>query len=131
MTDRPALATSLQRLAAILGPVKAQRLAEALGGVEQQYIPKIAVPGHPLAKIVGDDGLAALIAAFGGEYLDIPRGAGLGAVQARVIAALDGGASARQAALAVRCTQRYVRKVREKTRPDPAEPALPGLLDSP
>ncbi len=62
--ERP-LAPSLRDLAMVIGPAAAQRLAEALGGVEKQYVPQIARTDHPLAAIIGAEGLRALVAEHG------------------------------------------------------------------
>ena len=113
-----AIWVSLRELTDMLGPAAAQLLVDALGGVERQYIPKIADPANHLAGIVGVAGLKSLVETYGGEHIGIPRGGNLGAAKVRVVLALDAGLTPRSAALAAKCSQRYVRVVQKGIIPD-------------
>ena len=64
----------LRRLAEVIGPAAAVRLAEAFGGTEDIYIPITANPSHSFTDIIGLDRLEALCAEFGGRKIEIPRG---------------------------------------------------------
>jgi len=119
-----ALPPSLRDLAAVIGASAAQRLVEALGGVEKQYIPKRPKPDHALARLIGWDGLQALAAEYGGHRIDIPRGCNIGGKKRRVAEALDRGASPRQAALLAGCTGRHARQIRADLRADPVQRSL-------
>ena len=65
----------LRRLAEVIGPAAAVRMADVLGGIENVYIPKKARIDHEITAIIGIDRMENLCAEFGGSQIDIPRGA--------------------------------------------------------
>jgi ActR/RegA family two-component response regulator len=69
--DLQLLAPVLRLVARAAGLAAALRLVELKGGVHV-YVPKDADPGHPLASIITEPGLAALCQAYGGEHLLVP-----------------------------------------------------------
>lgn len=105
----------LRRLAEVIGPAAAVRLADAYGGVEDLRIPKTARPDHDLAKVLTRDEFEALCAAYGGERLDIPKGV---YKDLKKTAIMDAAGSNREVALRLKVTQRYVRRVRAEVRRD-------------
>lgn len=109
--DTTAWRRSLRDLAAVIGPAPAQRLAEAVAGVET-HIPKRADPLHPLAAIIGMEAMQALVKAYGGQRLDLPKGMTCALAKVAIMdAAAAGTASKRDIALTLGVTQRYVRLV--------------------
>lgn len=134
--DLRALPVMLQVIAKRVGLAAAQTLANTVGGVET-YIPKNPSAEHPLAALIGLDKLNALSVAFGGRSIIVPRGA----QRNLKVALADMAGSSREAALAIGCTQRYVKEVRaeiraaggivpRKTRAQPDEPDLFSRLDA-
>lgn len=103
----------LRRLADVIGPAAAVRLADAFGGIEKVYIPKTANADHLFTDAIGLDRLERLCAEFGGQQIDIPRGTFRDLKKAAII---DAAGSNRDVALRLRCTQRYVRIVRADLR---------------
>jgi len=103
----------LRRLAIVIGPAAAVKLAEVLGGTENIYIPKTARIDHLLTSVIGLDRLEDLCSAFGGERIEIPRGTFKDLKKAQII---DAEGSNRDVALRLRVTQRYVRRVRSELR---------------
>ena len=103
----------LRRLAEVIGPAAAVRLAEALGGAENVYIPKKARIDHPITAIIGLDRMEALCAEIGGSPIDIPRGTFRDLKKIKI---MDASGSHRAVALRLRVTQRYVRRVRSQFR---------------
>ena len=113
----------LRRIAEIIGPAAAVRLADAIGGTEDNYVPKQPTITHPFVPIIGLDRTELLARAFGGKRIDIPRGVYRESVKARII---DAGPQrpAREVALEARCTQRYVRMIRNAGEDDGRQPSL-------
>ena len=103
----------LRRLAEVIGPAAAVRLAEAFGGTEDIYIPIMANPSHSFTDIIGLDRLEALCAEFGGRKIEIPRGTFRDLKKTRI---MDADGTNRTVALTLGCSQRYVRKVRSEVR---------------
>lgn len=69
--DLQLLAPVLRLVAQAAGLAAALRLVELRGG-GHVYVPKEAEPGHALAAIVTQAGLAALSRAYGGEHILVP-----------------------------------------------------------
>lgn len=105
----------LRRLAEVIGPAAAVRLADAFGGAEKIYIPKKARIDHEFTAVIGLDRLEALCAEFGGQRIDIPRGAFKDLKKTQI---MDAEGSNREVALRLGVTQRYVRQVRVEVRDD-------------
>lgn len=114
----------LQRLAEVVGPAAAVRLAEAFGGTEDNYIPKKATVDHPFTVVIGLDRMEALCAVFGTQRIEIPRGTHR---DMKKVAIHNASGTRKQIALQVGCSQRYVRKVLNAADED----NQPGLFDSP
>lgn len=111
-TDTTAWPIGLQRLAEVVGPAAAMRLAEAVGGV-RTYIPRNEELDHPLARIIGREAWALLVATYGGDYIEPPRGVS----QLKKTALMQNlDAPARQLALRHGVTERYVKKLRADRR---------------
>jgi hypothetical protein len=115
----------LRRLAEIIGPAGALKLREQFGGQEDFYIPKTPRITHEFTPVIGLDKLELLCAEFGGQRIDIPRGAYMHLKKALIA---DMGGSNRAVAHAVGATQRYVRRVRGELR-DTTPPDQLDLLD--
>jgi hypothetical protein len=102
---------ALRRIAEVIGPELALRLAEHDGGLDKVYVPRSPKPSHPWAELLGADALGKLARAFGGERIDIPRGTHIALRKRRIIELATSGMSRRQIARAVGVGERYVRKV--------------------
>lgn len=80
MSERPTssrinvdlLPPNLRRLCRVLGDLKAFALCKQRGGVPLR-VPVRASVDHWLVEVVGFEGLQALVAEFGGEYIDVPK----------------------------------------------------------
>jgi hypothetical protein len=66
------LPPNLRRLCRVLGERKAFALCKQRGGVPLR-VPQRASLEHWLVELLGFDGLQALVDAFGGEYVDVPK----------------------------------------------------------
>lgn len=66
------LPPNLRRLCRVLGERKAFALCKQRGGVPLR-VPQRASLDHWLVELLGVDGLQALVDAFGGEYVDVPK----------------------------------------------------------
>jgi hypothetical protein len=124
MDDTRSWPIGLRRLAEVIGPAAAVRLAEAFGGEEDWYIPKTATVDHPFVAVIGLDRMEALSAAMGGTTIEIPRGVFRDLKKARILQATG---TSREIARGVGATQRYVRMVRNSLSDD----SQPGLFDPP
>lgn len=108
MTGAGRIHVNIRRLAALIGAGPASRLVAALGGVEGIYVPKDPRRGGGrLERIIGPEAARKLAAEFGGREIDVARGV----TPPRKAAIMDASGPAREVALAVGVTQRYVRKV--------------------
>lgn len=105
----------LRRLAEVIGPAAAVRLADVFGGAEKVYIPKKARIDHDFTAIIGLDRMEALCAEFGGELIEIPRGVFRDLKKTQI---MDADGSNREVALRLKVTQRYVRRIRSQVRDD-------------
>ena len=113
---------SLRELAEIVGAANAVRLTEALGGLEKVYVAKQPTPVTRIARVIGIEGARRLAEVYGGSTIDIARGAQPVTVAPRILAANGSNA---EVARRVGCTQRHVRRVRNRARRDD-EPDLFG-----
>ncbi len=109
------------QIAAVIGPELAEHLLAARGGTQ------ISIPaktrGAALAKVIGEEATARMIAAFGPGKLTLPMGAASGRAVAkqRAMAMLAAGASLSDIAQAcrihVRTVSRYkAERVKGKTK---------------
>lgn len=124
MEDTRSWPVGLRRLAKIIGPAAAVRLADAYGGEEDWYIPKTPNIEHPFVAIIGLDRMEALCAAMGPTKIEIPRGVFR---ELKKAAILETDGTNREVARRVHCTQRYVRMVRSGV----ADQAQHSLFDPP
>jgi hypothetical protein len=122
MVDVRSWPVGLRRLADVIGPAAAVKLADAFGGGEDYYIPKTAGITHPFVAVIGLDRMEDLCRVFGPGRIDIPRGTFKDLKKAHI---LEATGSARDVALGLRVTQRYVRQVRNTVSdPDTSQPSL-------
>lgn len=124
MDDTRSWPIGLRRLAEVVGPAAAVKLAEAFGGEEDWYIPKTATVDHPFVGVIGLDRMEALSTAMGGTTIEIPRGVFRDLKKARI---LEATGTNREIARGVGATQRYVRRIRNSISDD----SQPSLFDAP
>ncbi len=100
----------LKRVAEVIGPAAAVRLAESVGNLDRVYIPKTATIAHRFTAVIGLDKLELLCAhpEFSGKEIDIPKGTFR---QPKKLEIMDATGSSSEIALRCNVTQRYVRKV--------------------
>ena len=107
-------------IAEAAGDAAALALAHARGGLEAVYIPlpDNLVPGHWLVELVGLDKARAIAQVLGGGAVEIPLGHAAKAEQRRRVAmdALARGKSSAEAARIGGCTQRTVRRVKNRAK---------------
>ena len=114
---------SYGELVDIIGADMAKTLCITRGGV-YIYVPKIESTDTELAKIVGIPALRALIAVYGGEVIVVPNHRKGTPRKGDIIKMLDAGASAREIALRLDVTQRYVEHVSTVSRPKAKQASL-------
>lgn len=127
MAEEKSWPIGLQRLAVIIGPKAAMQLAEHFGGVQNQYIPRRARLDHPFTALIGLDRMEQLCEALGTQRIDIPKGTYSKLKKAHIIGQRG---SAREIALRVGCSMRYVKHLRSQLVDLPEEkPEEPDQLD--
>lgn len=89
-------------------PEIAWAILQELGGTKL-YIPKKAQKNKALVRILGEENAALLSKHFGGILEDIPNCA---ALNSKKIAILDMEGTTKEIALKLKCTERYVRSVK-------------------
>lgn len=113
--DKPiemsSLPPMLQRLAELIGTDKTLLLADSFGGLERLYIPHEATTGHLWCSVLTVGEWQKVVAAMGGERVDLPRGVFVELKKVAINELADKGMRHRQIALRVRCSERYVRGV--------------------
>ena len=114
---------SYGELVDIIGADMAKTLCITRGGV-YIYVPKIESTDTELAKIVGIPALRALIAVCGGEVIVVPNHRKSTPRKGDIIKMLDAGASAREIAIRLDVTQRYVEHVSTVSRPKAKQASL-------
>lgn len=119
---------ALLRLEAVIGRDKTIELADAFGGLDRIYIPREPTEAHLWRRVLGDELWRAVVAAFGGERIDLPRGVFLQLRKRQILDLAAEGVPHRQIVLRVRCTERYVRRVLEGM-PEPADPRQGKLFE--
>lgn len=102
-------------LARLITPQKAAQLIKYLGGVDV-YIPQKLDGGCPAASIVGMEAMTALCLEYGGQRVTLPS-AGAEPKKGSIIKRLSHGQAPRDIALALKVTERWVRKVASDVRP--------------
>ena len=107
---------SYGELSGIIGTDMAKVLCRTRGGVET-HIPKIVTPQAQLAKYIGYPALAALVSVYGGTCITVPNHRKDEPKKHQVLVLLDEGLCARDIALQLALTERYVRHVAACARP--------------
>lgn len=102
---------ALRRIAEVIGADAALKLASVDGGLDKVYVPREARESHRWASVLGMEAFAKLARAFGGERIDIPRGAHINLKKRRIIELAETGMAHRQIAREVGTGERYVRDV--------------------
>lgn len=102
---------------------EAVRLMLEWGGTKRT-IPQNPVPGSPLVGVVGMDAALVLAALYGNTQVDIPsKGTLEETLKAGILRRAGNGDGTRAIAMALGCTERYVRAVLRRSgtppRPDP------------
>lgn len=102
----------LRKLARLIGPALTRELAAKWGGLDDIYIPTRPTAAHRWCDVLDAESWAKVVSAFGGQWLDLPKGSRLGAPKKVMILELAAkGMSTREIALKVGCIERYVRRV--------------------
>jgi len=114
---------SYGELVDIIGADMAKTLCITRGGV-YIYVPKIESTDTELAKVIGITALRSLIAVYGGEVIVVPNHRKGTPRKGDIIKMLDAGASAREIALRLDVTQRYVEHVSTVSRPKAKQASL-------
>lgn len=129
MTDLETWPEVLRRWAEITSPEAVLQIVEKYGGLERVHIPKTPREDHEICRLIGFAHWAQICRAYGGERVDIPRGAFMRLRKAEIIDLANQGVAHREIALRTRTTQRYVRSVlgRERSRADARQMRLPFL----
>lgn len=94
-------------LAGLVGNDAAQALCSTRGGVTL-YVPKVPDEGGELARILGMAALRKLVEVYGGEIIVTPNRRKEGPRKGKILDMLARGMSAREIALKLDVTQRYV-----------------------
>ena len=110
MTDTSTWPSTLKYLASIIGAEATDRLAERFGGTQDVYIPAKPDASHPFVAVIGLDNMLKLSAVLAEREIYIPRGTFRDLKKKRILNAAPG--TAKEIALEVGCTMRYVKKVR-------------------
>jgi len=111
VSSRETWPTVLDELAKLIGEKLTLQLAEREGGIDRVYIPKKATIDHPWAKILGTDAWHKVVATYGGERIDLPRGTRIKLKKVEILELAEQGISRREIARRVRTTERHVRRV--------------------
>jgi hypothetical protein len=110
----PAL-PALLRIAFDAAGIDAVLKASAALGGKRIYIPREIRPNDPLTLAMGADAARAISAAYGGEYVEFPKGAA--AVRLHLVIGLtQNRASANEIAKAMKITYRQARRLRKLAR---------------
>lgn len=104
---------TLQRLAAVIGRERTLELADRCGGLDRIYIPQEVTSSHYWVAVLGPDEWAKVVAVFGGERIDLPRGVFVRLRKREILVFAEQGMAQRQIAMRCRVSERYVRQVLE------------------
>ena len=103
---------TLVRLAKVIGRDATLQLANTVGGLDRVFIPRTTTTSHMWSRVLTAEQWAAVVAAFGGERIDLPRGSHICLAKVEIFRlAEEGKLSYREIALAVHCTERHVRRI--------------------
>ena len=114
---------SYGELATVIGEDLARMLCRLRGGVSL-HIPKQATSDAVLAPFIGLPALRALSSVYGGATITVPNKRKDEPRKGQVLDMLDAGMSARDIALQLDVTERYVRHVGASARPNIKQASL-------
>lgn len=102
---------TLRRLAELIGRELTLKLVYECGGIGI-YIPREPRASHAWARSIGPEAWAKVVAAFGGDRIDLPVGRYMYRLaKQEIIELAEQGISHREIASRVRTSERYVRRV--------------------
>lgn len=107
---------SYAELEGIIGKDAAQTLCSTRGGVTL-YVPKLLDEGSEIGRIVGVPALRLLAQVYGGESIVVPNRRKAGPRKEKILDMITAGLSARDIALRLDVTQRYVEYLAKAARP--------------
>lgn len=114
-------------LTGLIGVDAALALCRAYGGIAL-YIPKAVKPNNALAQIVGPAALRVLSTVYGGEVVAVPNRRKAAPRKNKILEMLAAGTPAREIALRLDVTQRYVEYVATMGRPKGQQGSLLDLM---
>lgn len=118
---------SYGELTGLIGPDAALALCRAYGGVAL-YIPKNIKADSDLARIVGLAALRVLATVYSGEVVTVPNRRKAAPRKGKILEMLAAGTPAREIALRLDVTQRYVEYVATVGRPKGQQGSLLDLM---
>lgn len=118
---------SYGELTGLIGPDAALALCRAYGGVAL-YIPKNIKADSDLARIVGLAALRVLATVYGGEVVTVPNRRKAAPRKGKILEMLAAGTPAREIALRLDVTQRYVEYVATVGRPKGRQGSLLDIV---
>lgn len=118
---------SYGELTGLIGADAALILCRTYGGVAL-YIPKVVKPDSALARIVGVAALRVLSTVYGGEVVTVPNRRKAAPRKGKILEMLAAGTPAREIALRLDVTQRYVEYVAAMGRPKGQQGSLLDLV---
>lgn len=119
---------TMRRLAAIIGPEQTIALAARCGGLDAVYIPHVETGSHIWTTVLSAEEWTKVVAAMGGERIDLPRGVFVRLRKREILTLAEQGVAHRHIALRVGTTERYVRRVLEGLRIGKPEDERQGKL---
>lgn len=114
----------MRTLADLVGVEATMQIVDRFGGLSNVRIPASTATPHPWAELLDPDAWARVVAALGGQRVDVPRGAHLQLRKAAVLDLIEAEPDLSDGEVALRCgcTQRYVRSLRRASRAATADP---------
>lgn len=123
----PSTWISYGELAGLIGADTALILCRTYGGVTL-YIPKSIKADSELARIVGLPALRVLATVYGGEVVTVPNRRKAAPRKGKILELLAAGTPAREIALRLDVTQRYVEYVATAGRPKGRQGSLLDMV---
>lgn len=103
---------TLVAIAEVLGPARTIEFANAAGHGGAVYVPNHPGPNHPWRAILSPDEMGAMVKAFRGTRVVVPRGTYINPKKDQIVRLLrEGELSALEIAKRVGCSLRHVRRV--------------------
>lgn len=118
---------SYGELTGLIGPDATLVLCQTYGGVAL-YIPKNIKADSDLARIVGLAALRVLATVYGGEVVTVPNRRKAAPRKGKILEMLAAGTPAREIALRLDVTQRYVEYVATVGRPKGRQASLLDMV---